>query len=290
MGVDHRAVEILIEAKVRGVRFDRTLMLGRQGRHISPAAIDAIAKAKGVDLGPEALRRIGASAYVEPLLQALGAHVVDSLDASNFEGATIVHDLNQPKRFENPYDLVMDFGVTEHVFDVKSAWENIVSAVAIGGCYLSVQMANDYVGHGFYQFSPELFYSTLEANGFDQVEVYLAATRPGPDWSLALNPRLIGRRVQARSTEPVYVLCLATRRADLGGFVVPQQSDYESDWAESVAAESAANANRPLRQSAGLALRRLGLWLLQRGASLRRQRPDGLSRAPFLIERKARTH
>ena len=57
--------------------------------------------------------------------------------------------------------------------------------------------ANGQCGHGFYQFSPELFYRLFEANGFDPVEVYLVGLNKPSRWFRATDPRVAKRRLAA---------------------------------------------------------------------------------------------
>src|SRR5437763_3852117 len=53
------------------------------------------------------------------LFRALGFTSVESLDASDYEGADIVWDLNKavPDSLKAKYDVVFDGGTSEHVFN-----------------------------------------------------------------------------------------------------------------------------------------------------------------------------
>jgi len=61
--------------------------------------------------------------FEEPFLTDLGATSIESLDYSDFEGAYLIHNLNEPL-LQNPlleksrgkYNLVLDFGTSEYVF------------------------------------------------------------------------------------------------------------------------------------------------------------------------------
>ena len=108
-------------------------------------------------------------AVVETLFQSLGASSVDSMDNSDFEGARLVHDLNQPipADWKGRYDAVIDGGTLEHVFNFPVALRNVMEMVQPGGRLFIHNCANNLCGHGFYQFSPELFFRVLSpANGF----------------------------------------------------------------------------------------------------------------------------
>ena len=60
-----------------------------------------------------------ASDFAEPLLKSLHASVVESIDASDYEGASIITDFNKPLEYEHhaKFTSFVDFGAMEHIFD-----------------------------------------------------------------------------------------------------------------------------------------------------------------------------
>src|SRR5262249_50656134 len=103
--------------------------------------------------------------------------VVESIDFSNNEGATIVHDLGQPlpTDLHARFDLAVDGGTLEHVFNFPVAIANLMRLVKVGGIAYTNGPCNNLCGHGFYQFSPELMYRVFSAsNGFEILFVRLA--------------------------------------------------------------------------------------------------------------------
>src|SRR5437660_12629324 len=108
-----------------GVRFGRVVTLGRQHAHLD------------LDTYGRLLARLGAPrpragpAYAEEAWTALGATHIDAIDASDYQGATIVHDLNRPLplALHAQFDLVFDGGTLEHVFDVATALKSCMELV-----------------------------------------------------------------------------------------------------------------------------------------------------------------
>jgi hypothetical protein len=84
MGIDAPTAEVLVEARRGGVSFTQTLTVGRQ-----------ILYASGRQLARLGLNGMRMGEPGEELLRLLGATSVDSLDASDYEGATLIHDLNR---------------------------------------------------------------------------------------------------------------------------------------------------------------------------------------------------
>lgn len=72
-----------------------------------------------------------------------------------------------PASLHAKYDAVIDSGTPEHVFNFPVALASAMSMVRKGGYLFVVTMANNHCGHGFYQFSSELFFRALaRENGF----------------------------------------------------------------------------------------------------------------------------
>ena len=91
MGITSNCVKFLNYAKGLGVRYDKTVMLGRQEVFVSAGELEAIDR----KFSTTTIAAAGEK-YAEKLLTALGAMTIDSLDYSDFENATIIHDLNTP--------------------------------------------------------------------------------------------------------------------------------------------------------------------------------------------------
>ena len=253
MGIATGQAEFLIQAHRDGVRFEKTLTIGRQNFLVSPRRLAKLFRryeAWPGDMGPPEVRHalIGGSGFADPFFRMLGARTVDSLDASAFEGATILHDLNEPisPDLHGAFDAVVDGGSLEHVFNFPVALQSCMEMVRIGGHLILITPANNYCGHGFYQFSPELFFRVLSArNGFalermvafeNDVDVgsifrrsYMAEIA-GP-WFDVADPEAIGDRVQLLNRQPV-LLMIQARRVSAASILAsrPQQSDYAATW------------------------------------------------------------
>jgi SAM-dependent methyltransferase len=93
---------------------------------------------------------------------------VDVIDFAQYEGSELIHDMSTPipDDFAGRYDLVIDAGTTEHIFDFSTALSNCVRMLKVGGLvYHNVPM--NMLNHGFYNFSPTLFFDFYEDNGFE---------------------------------------------------------------------------------------------------------------------------
>jgi 2-polyprenyl-3-methyl-5-hydroxy-6-metoxy-1,4-benzoquinol methylase len=81
------------------------------------------------------------------------------LDASPYEGADTIHDMNTPvpEAWHGRYDVVS--GSLEHIFNFSVAIANLANMLRVGGTIFVTTPVNNLMGHGVYQFSPELYSS-----------------------------------------------------------------------------------------------------------------------------------
>lgn len=236
MGLDFHALSFL-DFACRRQRLGRVATLGRQTIQLSPASLDRILGARGLT--------IPFGAFCEDLLCGpFGAEAVHSFDNSGFEGATFVHDFNRPfgpghESWIGQYDTVMDGGTLEHIFDVPQALRNIAALCRPGGQILHVLPANNFNGHGFWQFSPELFHTLYtEANGYAETSILIAKLRDHRFW---YEPAFVpGNRLEFVSMSREYVL---VRTVKAGAHVRHdgiQQSDYLHMWRDAERTEDGA--------------------------------------------------
>jgi SAM-dependent methyltransferase len=233
MGLDINSIHFLLAARRRGARFDHTIMLGRQGLNIFPQKVAELFEAEGLPAAK--FRAAGPDcAYAEPVFEALGAKEVDTLDNSDFEGARFIHDLNVPvpDSLKNRFDTVYDGGTLEHVFNFPQALKNCMEMTREGGRVYFHTCLNNLCGHGFYQFSPELFYRALgPENGFEVERMVVHRVGPYGSWYEVTDPNVIRSRVELITFTPVHLLVQARRTAVKPVFAeTPQQSDYSVMW------------------------------------------------------------
>lgn len=165
---------------------------------------------------------------------ALGFSPIHILDYSDYEGADIVFDLNsQPEDAlwdGNQFDLVYESGTLEHVFSLPNALGNLCRAVKTGGYIMLDCPANNFVDHGFYQFSPTLFYDFFSANRFQILDFKFYAFSKDFDqpfeW-LNYSPGILDQFSFGGLDARLYGLCFVARKTeDSTADVMPTQGYY----------------------------------------------------------------
>jgi hypothetical protein len=181
MGLAKPVLELLAKAHCDYRFRGPVLTLGSQtidiGRH---EVLDLLAMA-GVTPDAAASSRVAGEPAHQPLradefFALLGAEGLEVLDLFAGEGATIRHDLGTPvpPEYRGAFQLVVDGGTLEHVFDVAAALRNIVSLLEVGGIVVHVSPLSGWENHGFFTIQPKLLHRTYCAsNGFDEVRSWL---------------------------------------------------------------------------------------------------------------------
>lgn len=279
MGFVVSSAEFVAAARQAGVCFTRTLTLGRQHMAVSPERLRSILRRHGAWPPPEDendfMRSLAGTLWrFDVFARALGAKEVIACDISGYEGATLVHDLNRPvpAEQEERYDAVIDVGTLEHIFNFPVAMANCMRMVKPQGHLIIITVCNNHCGHGFYQFSPELFFRVLSADNGFSVKRMIAGTdviaegrimnirypfQVSGSFYQVHDPAVIQRRVELINDCPTILMVLAQRVSRKPLFAKPPlQSDYVPQWAESKSAEIA--NMQSLRQGQG----RITRWLL----------------------------
>jgi hypothetical protein len=247
MGIDVPSAQLLCCAKSIGVDFSNTMMVGRQLVHATDTdVITSVLSTIGIPSEKifAALQRqveeAAPAVPAEPLFTLLGARQVSSVDASDYEGATYIHDLNQPlpASLAGQFSVVHDGGTIEHVFNIPQAFKNCMEMLRVGGHFIQVNVANNYMGHGFWQFSPELIYRIFSPeNGFQikavlmNVHVIHGGGASLGRWYKVEDPAKHHCRAELINHRSTYICTIAQRVEDKRIFATfPQQSDYVELW------------------------------------------------------------
>jgi SAM-dependent methyltransferase len=234
MGIDLNSAKFLVSSLKQGVSFEKTITLGRQGLLFTN---DQLTKILLDDDCPSKYENFSMKEhgliYADTFFHLLGAHEVLSVDFSAYEGATIIHDMNTPipDRLKDQFDVVFDGGTLEHVFNFPIALKNCLEMVKMGGRFITHTPSNNYCGHGFYQFSPELFFRALSiTNGF-HIERFIAVDMEGGRLFSVIDPEKIKRRVELINFHPTQLFIQAKKISQNNIFKInPQQSDYTIAW------------------------------------------------------------
>jgi hypothetical protein len=240
MGINKRALYGMLYAVENGVDFTHSLTIGRLTCYLKPQQINIILGKYDSHFNEnKQYFQImpppddNSQMFSEGLFQYLGAKTVDSIDYSDYEGATILHDMNTaiPNEQKNKYTCVWDGGALEHIFNFPQAVKNCMDMVKINGHLVLDTVANNFFGHGFYQFSPELFFSLLSRqNGFDDTRILINDDKNC--WYRIISPNVLKQRIElcCAKKKPCSLIVISKKIGTVPLQLSVFQSDYVLMW------------------------------------------------------------
>lgn len=176
--------------------------------------------------------------FSETLFRKLGFGEIETMDFAAYEGPSIEQDLNEPvpEHLHNQFDFIFDGGTIEHVFNVPQALMNVYLMLKPGGRFVSANGMNGWVGHGMYQFNPEMVWTFWKRKCQSIVHLCMGLAKiPGQHKPLHFPDAAetgIRLRLKGRIPEGRVYLYYEVEKTNLGlvdGSAL--QSDYEVKWA-----------------------------------------------------------
>jgi len=108
------------------------------------------------------------------LFEKAGMHYVSFDIAQGYK--TTVLDLNRallPSEFRGRFDLVLNFGTTEHIFNQLNAFKIIHEALKVGGFVYHQLPASGFTDHGYFTYTGRFFFDLAGFNDYEIVEFWL---------------------------------------------------------------------------------------------------------------------
>jgi len=115
--------------------------------------------------------------------------------------------LRKHYKFSKTFDLVTNFGTSEHCFDQSVVFRNIHNLCANGGYMLHTLPSQGWIGHCFFRYDENFFKDVAAANSYELVH---------------LAPYALFRPRQLNMT----IVCILRKKND-GCFVTPIQGVYQ---------------------------------------------------------------
>jgi len=188
MGLLRRNLYLLaLEHKKHPIKGD-VLTLGQQSIHATLAEAKVLFEKEGIVLKdlPQNFNtknnipdweKTDYSNYAncQTILALLGAQRVYVADISKYENPDIIMDLNTPvgQELYNRFDIILDIGTLEHIFNIPQALKNMKLMLKPGGSVILGYPCSNFINHGFYHICPTLLYDYFSANGFDNFSCFI---------------------------------------------------------------------------------------------------------------------
>jgi len=245
MGLSKFAVSALLFESKRNPLGGSILTLGRQDVWFDFNTLQKIAKKYQFELKEISNITLNQKAFFSRnnfindkcLFSALGFDTVSSLDFSDNESPNIIFDLNSsgiPESLKNSFDVIIDGGTLEHVFHLPNAMKNIFAMLKVGGRIIHISPSSNLVDHGFYMFSPTLFFDYYTANRFEINSINLIRYSQNADtdpWDFyKYTPENFEKYSFGGLDGAMYgIFCIATKTDRSTNDVIPIQGFYQNN-------------------------------------------------------------
>ena len=279
MGIDINNAQALIMTVKSGIELGHCVTLGRQELFVRRPELLSLLLNRDINIDARDKAELldPTERFADTFFRVLGAKELVSLDASDFEGATVIHDMNYPisSKHDSAFDCVFDGGTLEHIFNFPQAIKNCMQMLKPGGTFVGASPTSNFSGHGFYQFSADLYYRIFAAeNGFEVLSMLGWEEAEGSPFYRIPDPSEVGERVCFTTSHPAYLYVAARRVSErIPLLKPPQQSDYVVRWKatsrQEIAFSARAWARRVIKRTPG-AYRAFSLLRITPGGSLRR--------------------
>ena len=164
------------------------------------------------------------------LFSLLGAENVKCCDVSDYENPDFIIDLNYEidEKYHNSFDNIIDIGTLEHIFDVNTALKNMIKMLRVNGFLIISTPSSNMIDHGFYSFSPTLFYDFLSINGFEIKKCFLRESSPYiyENKSSLYEYQNQGIEIPLMSSKSVEFTVIAKKITEVNKYIIPNQSIY----------------------------------------------------------------
>lgn len=271
MGIVRGSARLILD-EARRLPFSGTVLeLGRMAVFLRQDELTSWARSQGVTLAdvPELTLshepRLATQGCLSDtsFFRLLGFDEVVSVDVSDYEGADVICDLNQPVPTElhGRFDLVFEGGTIQHIFDLRQVFANIHDLLKTGGRVIhAMSPSNNHVDHGFYMFSPTLFADAYSSFGYEIERLLLFDFVP-----IWYRGRFFSNRFRIYRYEPgsldhlsygrwgnrqTGLFVVATKKAGASTARIPQQGHYRSMWSASQGRPPAAPPEPPKEERA----------------------------------------
>lgn len=148
---------------------------GNQRFHVNEKEIASILKKLGKETSDINFNDSNESLYdkTRRFYKILGIEKYNAIDLNGFDGSyefDLNQDIKEVYEFHDTFDLVMNNGTSEHVFDQKNVFLNSHNLCSKDGYMLHMLPFFSWINHGFYNFNPILFFDLAIANNYEIID------------------------------------------------------------------------------------------------------------------------
>jgi hypothetical protein len=120
-------------------------------------------------------RAVFSSIEAKDLYQRVGISDYNSIDINGLDEAHVFDlnlDIREAYGYDRQFDVVTNFGTTEHVCDQMMAYKNIHNLCKVDGLMIGVVPFSCALDHGFFNAQPNFFEELAKANDYELLGLF----------------------------------------------------------------------------------------------------------------------
>ena len=137
-------------------------------------------------------------------------------------------DLNHPADLKRRFDIVIDGGTAEHVFNVFQFFKNCHDLTEPRGLMLHNNPFRGWVEHGFYSFNPTFYWDLAAANGYEVLMLVYHEAQPLRIEQLASREKIVEMARAGQLGANAMLFAVYRKPAKESPFAIPAQGFYSN--------------------------------------------------------------
>jgi len=220
MGISRAFAALIINEHSYRPLSGRVLCIANLCVAMTPTETQELAARYGIEINAddlvldEATRSKGRDAVdMRSFFRTVCGCEVDVMDISSYEGATILADLNDTIADElcGRYDVVVEGGTLDNIFDPANAMRNLHNLLAPGGRMFSLNVFNASIFNSSYQsLPPDWFFDFYASNQYEDLVMYFVDRGPAVRETMGVDEVIIEVKLVNRTVDAETILRLTS--------------------------------------------------------------------------------
>lgn len=250
MGIGGQIVDAIAREHAYRPIVGDVLLIGRQTTYFTPDALIARLKEHGhsadpskIEIDRSTINRLSGFEQTElvtdkSIFWTLGVDRVRALDISDYEGAEVLHNLNEPlpPHLRGIADFIVDGSTLDNTFNPALTLRNFAELLRPGGRLIGVNSYGVYET-AYVIMPPMWFFDYFLANDFGDFKIYVSVNREDGTNVFYIDPGYLrkNRRSMSRLPSPFQnsTVVFAEKGPDSTSHKIPTQQHYRpaDEWA-----------------------------------------------------------
>lgn len=150
------------------------------------------------------------------------------LQAVDPGGTSTAHNLNlnYPIALNRRFDVVINHGTAEHIFNIAQVFATIHDYTLPGGMMIHESPLRGWIDHGFYNLQPTLFFDVAEQNQYRIIQMIVADLVERTGLQIQSRAELQALAAAKQIPDNAQLFTIMSKSADERPFEIPMQGCY----------------------------------------------------------------